>query len=124
MRRISPLTLPEGTVDIQRTVTDGDDDSASDAVDISEIFKFEDDGPDVPTGGRMGSTLSPTTPTFRPQRRGRPIDMFPQAPDFGNDGPNASHAARLQPASLSGPRIAPDADWSTPKPARRSGWSR
>ncbi len=43
----SPETLGDpGLVVVKRTLTDNDDDSASDMVDLTAIFKFEDDGPD------------------------------------------------------------------------------
>ena len=86
---ISPLTLATGTVSVQRTLTDGDDDSASDSVDISEIFEFRDDGPSLPPATQDvldlvtdDTDLTPDTDTLSTD------DIFTGAPDFGNDGPN------------------------------------
>ena len=85
----TPLTLAADTIHIQRTLTDGDDDSDSDEVDISAIFNFEDDGPSLPPATQdtlelitddTGVTDSDTLSTD---------DIFTAAPVFGNDGPNA-----------------------------------
>ncbi len=85
----APLTLDADTIHIQRTLTDGDDDSASDEVDISAIFKFEDDGPALPpaTQGLLelvtdDTNLTPDSDTLSTD------DIFTGTPDFGNDGPN------------------------------------
>jgi hypothetical protein len=85
----SALTLPEGTIDIQRTVTDGDDDSASDAVDISEIFKFEDDGPDLGPAAEDGIDLLTDDTDVQATASRTTVELFPQAPDYGSDGENA-----------------------------------
>jgi hypothetical protein len=86
----SPLTLDPGTIDIQRTVTDGDDDSANDAVDISEIFEFRDDGPSLqPAGEAVPFLVTDDTEIGVPSSATvSTVDMFPLLPIFGSDGPN------------------------------------
>lgn len=86
----TPLTLANGLVGLQRTVTDGDDDTADDEVDISSIFKFEDDGPTIP--GATQDTLDLTTDDtlITDDDMLATDDIFPGAPTFGNDGPHAT----------------------------------
>jgi hypothetical protein len=43
----SSAVMNAGLVGVVRTVVDGDNDSASDNVDVSQVFKFEDDGPSI-----------------------------------------------------------------------------
>lgn len=86
----TPLTLAADTVLIQRTLTDGDDDTASDSVDISAIFKFEDDGPSLPPATQDAIELA-TDDTDIADLASLTTDiLFPGAPDFGNDGPHAT----------------------------------
>jgi len=84
----TPLTLADGTVSVQRTITDGDDDSASDVVDISSIFKFEDDGPALPPATQDVLELV-TDDTDVTDTATLSTDLiFTGAIDYGNDGPN------------------------------------
>jgi hypothetical protein len=83
-----PLTLPTGLVGIQRTLTDGDDDSASDSVDISAVFKFEDDGPSLPPATQAELSLITDDTGVTDTATLSTDDIFTGSPDYGNDGPN------------------------------------
>jgi len=84
-----PLTLPTGLVSLQRSVTDGDDDSASDSVDISAVFKFEDDGPTSSPGAEDGIDLLTDDTDVEDTASRTTIELFPTPPEYGQDGPNA-----------------------------------
>jgi len=85
----TPLTLPTGLVLVERTITDGDDDSASDNVDISAIFKFEDDGPSLPPATQDVLELITDDTDLTPDVATLSTDLiFTAPPVFGNDGPN------------------------------------
>ncbi|MCL6698608.1 DUF5801 domain-containing protein [Sphingomonas sp. NSE70-1] len=87
----TPLGLAVGTVGVQRTVTDGDDDTASDTVDISPIFKFEDAEPSLqPAGEAVPDLITDDTDIGVPSSDTVSTDdIFPLPPIFGSDGPNA-----------------------------------
>jgi hypothetical protein len=85
----APLTLPTGLVEIQRALTDGDGDSASDHVDISAIFKFEDDGPSLPGATQADITLVTDDTDIADLATLSTDIIFPGSPNFGADGPNA-----------------------------------
>lgn len=83
----TPLTLAAGTVSVQKTLTDGDDDSASDTVDISSIFKFEDDGPTQTDPGQDVDNLITDDTSITDSSIASTDDIFPELPNFGADGP-------------------------------------
>jgi hypothetical protein len=85
----TPLGLAAGTVSVQRTITDADDDEASDIVDISSIFKFEDDGPVQPPVGEDVDNLITDDSFITDSATESTDDIFPDAPNFGADGPRA-----------------------------------
>lgn len=100
----TPLTFANGLVGLTRTVTDGDGDSASDSTDISSVFKFQDDGPSLPPATQDDVSLA-TDDTDISDLASLTTDiLFPGAPDFGNDGPNAltpiDYSLRLETENL------------------------
>ena len=86
----SPLTLPAELVRIQRTITDGDEDSDDDDVDISQIFKFEDDGPVLLPPSQDPLDLTTDDTDITDDDTLSTDDIFPTTPDFGSDGPHAT----------------------------------
>lgn len=53
----SPLSIAANAVAAVRTVTDGDDDSASDSADLGPALKFEDDGPQATLSLASGAEI-------------------------------------------------------------------
>ena len=86
----TPLTLATGLVRVERTIKDGDDDSASDNVDISPIFKFEDAGPTIPGPTQALLELTTDDTDILDSDTLATDDIFPGAPTFGSDGPHAT----------------------------------
>jgi hypothetical protein len=86
----TPLTLANGTVSVQRIITDGDDDSASDTVDISPIFKFEDAGPTLPPATQDALELITDDTDITDSATLSTDLIFPGAPNYGSDGPHAT----------------------------------
>ena len=84
-----PLTLPNELVYVEKTITDKDDDEASDSVDISSIFKFEDDGPNL--GGVTDDPLDLITDDDSITMFDTVLtdDIFIGDPVYGADGPHA-----------------------------------
>lgn len=85
----TPLTLDPGTVSVQRTLTDGDDDTASDSVDISGIMLFEDAGPLLPGGDPQGLELRTDDSDILDSATLSTDVIFPLPPVYGSDGPHA-----------------------------------
>ena len=84
----TPLTLEAGAVSVQRVITDGDDDTASDTVDISSIFKFEDAGPTLPPATQAELELITDDTLISDNDTLSTDTIFPGAPTYGSDGPN------------------------------------
>jgi hypothetical protein len=85
----TPLTFAAGLVSVRRTITDGDDDSDSDTVDISSIFNFEDAGPTQPPAGEDVGNLITDDSLITDSANLSTDDVFPAAPNYGSDGPHA-----------------------------------
>ena len=86
----TPLTFANGLVGVERTITDGDGDTASDEVDISSVFKFQDDGPTVPGATQDVLDLTTDDTDITDSDTLLTDNIFPGAPDYGSDGPNAT----------------------------------
>jgi hypothetical protein len=90
----SPAVMASGLFGVSRTVTDKDGDSASASISISQLMKFEDDGPGVTLTVKTGAELrldetgltagSPITTS------GTAADLFTSTASFGADGAAAS----------------------------------
>ncbi|MFL6787478.1 MAG: DUF5801 repeats-in-toxin domain-containing protein [Sphingomicrobium sp.] len=84
-----PLTMATANlVKIQRSLTDGDGDAASDSVDITGIFKFEDDGPSLPPATQDVLELVTDDTDITDSATLSTDDIFTGSPDYGSDGPN------------------------------------
>jgi len=84
----APLSIAAGLVSAVLTVTDADDDTDADSVDIGPSIQFEDDGPTSSPGLEDGNELFTDDTDIEDTASRTTIELFPTEPDYGQDGPN------------------------------------
>ncbi len=86
----SKSLLAANLVVLTATAHDKDGDTASAPLNIGQLLIFKDDGPSLPPVGNPASPLVTDDTDLTPDQATLSTDdIFPGAPVFGNDGPNA-----------------------------------